>query len=47
MGGLTFNFRPTLPVVTHDQGPLGYMDLFEGMYCSLGGLMGPLVLPEC
>ena len=40
MGGLTFDFRQTHPVVTH-QGPLGYMDLFGGMYCCLGGLMGP------
>ena len=47
VGGLTFNFRPTLPIVTHDQGNLGKMDCFRGMYCCLGGLMGPPVVPEC
>ena len=47
VGGLTLDFRPTLPVVTHDQGRLGKVDRFGGMYCCLGGLMGPPVVPEC
>ena len=42
-----FDFRLTLPVVTHNQGCSGKMDHFEGMYCFLGGLMGPPVVPEC
>ena len=41
VGGLTLDFRPTLPVITHDRGHLGKMDHFGSMYCSLGGLMGP------
>ena len=41
VGGLTLDFRLTLPVVTHDRGRLGKMDHFGGMYCCLGGLMGP------
>ena len=41
MGGLTLDFRLTLPVVTHDQGHLGKINCFVGMYCCLGGLMGP------
>ena len=47
VGGLTLDFRPTLPVVTHNLGNLGKMDRFEGMYCCLEGLMGPPVVPEC
>ena len=47
VGGLTLNFRLTLPVITHDQGHLGKMDHFGGMYCWLGGLMGAPVVPEC
>ena len=43
MGGLTLDFRPTLPVVTHDQGRLGKMDCFGGMYCCFRGQMGPLL----
>ena len=50
MGGLTLDFRPMLPVVTHDRGlllrVLGKMDRFGGMYCCLRGLMGPHVVPE-
>ena len=30
-----------LPVVTHNRGCSGKMDHFGGMYCCLGGLMGP------
>ena len=41
VGGLTLDFWPTLPVVTHDRGRSGKMDHFGGMYCCLGGLMGP------
>ena len=41
MGGLTLDFRLTLPVVTHDQGHLGKINCFVGMYCCLGGVMGP------
>ena len=37
VGGLTLDFRPALPVVTHDQWCLGKMDCFGGMYCCLGG----------
>ena len=44
--GGSVDFRPRLPVVTHDRRPLGYMDLFGGMYCCLGGLMGAPVVPE-
>ena len=33
VGGLTLDFRLTLPVVTHDRGHLGKMDRFGGMYC--------------
>ena len=29
--GLTFDFRPTLPVVTHDQKCFGKIDCFGGM----------------
>ena len=47
VGVLTLDFRPTLPVVTHNQGRLGKMDCFRGMYCLLGGLMRPPVVPEC
>ena len=47
MDGLTLDFRPKLPVVTHNQGRLRKMDHFGGMYCCLGGLMGPPVVPEC
>ena len=46
VGGLTLDSRLTLPVVTHDQGRSGKMDHFGGMYCCLGGLMGPPVVPE-
>ena len=38
---LTLDLRLTLPVVTHDRGRLGKIDHFGGMYCCLGGLMGP------
>ena len=41
VGGLTLDFRPTLPVVTHNLGCSGKRDCFGGMYCSLGSLMGP------
>ena len=41
VGGLTLDFMPMLPVVTHDRGRLGKMDCFEGIYCCLGSLMGP------
>ena len=34
--GLTFDFRPMLPVVTHTQRCLGKMDHFGGMYFCLG-----------
>ena len=44
---LSLDFRLTLSVVTHDQGHSGKMDHFGGMYCCLGGLMGPPVVPEC
>ena len=44
--GLTFNFRLTLPVVTHAQRCLGKMDCFRGMYCCLGGLIGPPMFPN-
>ena len=47
MGGLTLDFRLTLPVVTHNRGRSGKMDCFGGMYYCLGGLMGPTVVPEC
>ena len=40
MGGLTLDFRLTLPVVTHDQGHLGKINCFVGMYCCLGGSDG-------
>ena len=46
VGGLTLDFRLTLPVITHNQGRLGNMDYFGGMYCCLGGLMGPPVVPN-
>ena len=46
VGVLTLGFRPTLPV-THDQWRSGKMDHFGGMYCCLGVLMGPPVVPEC
>ena len=45
MGGLTLDFRPTLPVVTHNQGHLRKMDRFGGMYPCLGGLM--VMIQEC
>ena len=38
---LSLDFRPTLSVVTHDQGHSGKMDRFGGMFCCLGVLMGP------
>ena len=41
MGGLTLDFRLTLPVVTQDRGCSGKMDCRGGMHCCLGGLMGP------
>ena len=41
MGGLTLDFRSTLPVVTHNRGQSGKMDHFGGMCCCLGGLMSP------
>ena len=41
VGGFTLDFRLTLPVVTHNRGRFGKMDRFGGMYCCLGGLMGP------
>ena len=47
MGGLTLDFRLTLPVVTHDQGHLGKINCFVGMYCCLGGLMGPPMVLDC
>ena len=47
VGGLTLDFRPLLPVVTHNQGCLGKTDCFGDRYCCLGGLMGPPVVPEC
>ena len=47
MGGLTLDLRPALPVVAHDRRRLGKMDRFGGMYCCLGGLMGPPGVPEC
>ena len=46
MGGLTLDFRPTLLVVTHDQGRLGKIDHFGGMFCCFGGLMGPADVPD-
>ena len=46
VGGLTLDFRQTLPVVTNDQERSGKMDCFGGMYCYLGGLIGPPVVPE-
>ena len=45
--GLTLDFRPTVPIVTHDLGRLGRMDCFGSMYRCLGGLMGSPVVPEC
>ena len=47
MVGMNLDFRLKLLVVTHDQGHSGKMDHFGGMYCCLGGLMGPPVVPEC
>ena len=47
VGGLTLDFRLMLLVVTHDRGLLGKIDHFGGMYCCLGGLMGPPVVPDC
>ena len=44
--GLTYDFWPTLPVVTHTQRCLGKMDRFGGMYCCLGGLMGLHMFPN-
>ena len=41
VGGLILDFRPMLPVVTHNRGCSGKMDRFGGMCCCLGGLMGP------
>ena len=41
MGGLTLDFRQTLPVVPNDRERSGKMDCFGGIYCCLGGLMGP------
>ena len=41
MVGMNLDFRLKLLVVTHDQGHSGKMDRFGGMYCCLGGLMGP------
>ena len=41
MVGMNLDFRLKLLVVTHDQGHSGKMDHFGGMYCCLGGLMGP------
>ena len=41
MGGLTLDFRSTLPVVTHNRGQSGKMDRFGGMHCCFGGPMGP------
>ena len=45
--GMNLDFRLKLLVVTHDQGHSGKMDRFGGMYCCLGGLMGPPVVPDC
>ena len=45
VGGLAF--RPTLTVVTHDQGRLEKKDCFGGIYCCLRGLIGPPVVPDC
>ena len=47
VGGLTLDFRQTLPVVPNDRERSGKMDCFGGIYCCLGGLMGPPVVPEC
>ena len=47
MGGLILDFRLMLPVVTHNIGCSGKMDHFGGMCCCLGGLMGPLMVPDC
>ena len=44
---LSLDFRPTLSVVTHDQGHSGKIDCFGGINCFFGGLMGPPVVPEC
>ena len=44
--GLTFDIRPTLPVVTQDQRCFGKMDRFGGMYCCFGGLMGSPMFPN-
>ena len=46
-GGLILDFRLTLPVFIHDRGCSGKMDCFGGMYCCLGGLMGPPIVPGC
>ena len=46
VGSLTLDLRPMLPVVTHNRGHSGKMDHFGGIYCCLGVLMGPLVVPE-
>ena len=47
MVGMNLDFRLKLLDVTHDQGHSGKMDRFGGMYCCLGGLVGPSVVPEC
>ena len=44
---MNLDFRLKLLVVTHDQGHSGKMDRFGGMYCCLGGLMGPPMVPDC
>ena len=36
VGGLTLDFRPMIPVVTHNQGRIRKMDHFGGMYFCLG-----------